>query len=210
MAIHPAPSKSTLTRAIPYLLLIGGTIGLICSFIISLDKLKLLENPNFKPNCDLNPIISCLSVMSSKQGSVFGFPNPWIGLVAFGVLVTIGVGLLAGAKFKRWFWLGLEASAVLGTVFAYWLLYESVYAIKALCPYCLTVDVVVTTLFWYLTLHLIERRFIVLPKGKAWQAGAAFVRRHHLDILVLWFLIVIAIILKHFWYYFGPHWFGWL
>jgi uncharacterized membrane protein len=200
-----AKKKSiTLEKAMPWMLIIGGIIGDICSFIISVDKIKLLENPAFKPSCDLNPIVSCGSVMSSHQGSVFGFPNPWLGLAAFSVLVTMGVGILAGAKYKRWFWQGLEAGITLGLVFAFWLLFESVYRIHALCPYCLTVDVVVITLFWYNTLYCIEKNYIVL-KDRYLIEAAQFARKHHLDILVLIFLILIGIILKHFWYYYGHY-----
>jgi len=198
-----APKKLTLSKALPWLLIVGGVIGLICSFVITNDKLELAENPHFVPNCNLNPIISCGSVMSSKQGSLFGFPNPWIGLAAFAVLVTIGVGMLAGAKFKRWFWLGLEAGIIFGMAFAYWLLFESVYRIHALCPYCLTVDVVVITLFWYVSLYATQEKYIVL-RGK-WAALAAFARKHHLDILLAWFIVLIVLILQHFWYYYGKY-----
>jgi uncharacterized membrane protein len=186
------------------MLVISGIIGNICSFIISEDKIKLLENPAFKPSCDLNPIVSCGSVMSSHQGSLFGFPNPWIGLAGFSVLVTVGVGILAGAKFKRWFWQGMEAGIALGLVFAFWLLFESVYRIHALCPYCLTVDVVIITLFWYNTLYNIEQKYLVI-KNKNLERAAGFARKHHLDILVLVFLILIGIILQHFWYYYGHY-----
>jgi uncharacterized membrane protein len=197
--------KWTLERTLPWLLVIGGIIGLICSYVISYDKQQLLLHPKFQPNCDLNPIISCGNVMKSAQGSVFGFPNSWIGLASFAVLITVGMALLGGGKFKRWFWLSLEAGCVLGMAFAYWLLFESMYRIHALCPYCLTVDIVVTTLFWYVTLYNIENGAIKLPKRWNLQRIAAFARTHHLDILIGWFLIVIAVILKHFWYYFGNH-----
>ncbi len=198
-----AKKTMTLDRMVPWLLVVGGFIGLICSFIISLDKLKLIQNPNFRPNCDLNPVVSCLSVMSSWQGSAFGFPNPWIGLVSFGALVTVGMAIFAGAKFKRWFWIGIELGCALGLIFAYWLLYESVYRIHALCPYCLTVDVVVITQFWYVTLYNVREGHIRLPKS--WTRAANFARRHHFDILVVWFLITIILILKHFWYYYGKY-----
>lgn len=195
--------KVTLTKAVPYILIVGGIIGLICSFIITQDKLDLAENPHFIPSCNLNPIISCGSVMSSKQGSLFGFPNPWIGLAAFAVLVTIGVAMLAGAQFKRWFWVGLETGIILGLAFAYWLLFESVYRIKALCPYCLTVDVVVITTFWYISLYTLQEGHIKLP---ARLIGVGdFARKHHLDILLFWFIILIAVILQHFWYYYGKY-----
>jgi uncharacterized membrane protein len=196
-------TKNTFEKALPWILLISGIIGLICSAVISYDKYQLLQNPHFVPNCDLNPIISCGSVMASSQGSVFGFPNPWIGLAAFSVLITVGAALLARATFKRWFWIGLQIGMVLGMAFAYWLLFESVYRINALCPYCLTVDVVVTTAFWYVTLYNLRAGHIKLPKRLI--GVGSFARQHHLDILILWFLIVIAIILKHFWYYYGTY-----
>ena len=75
-----------LAPIMPFILIVGGIIGLICSFIVSLDKLELLRNPHFVPNCNLNPVLSCGSVMSSPQGSAFGFPNPWIGLAGFAVM----------------------------------------------------------------------------------------------------------------------------
>jgi len=192
-----------LEKVIPYLLIIGGVIGTICSFIISLDKLKIAENPAFQPNCNLNPIVSCGSVMRSAQGSVFGFPNPWIGLFGFAILITVGMSILAGAKFKRWYWATLNFFIGLGLVFAFWLLYESVYSIHALCPYCLTVDVVVITLFWYVSLFNLQTGVIKLPKGKGWEKALSFVCKHHIDLLVLWFLIIIFFVIKHFWYYFG-------
>jgi uncharacterized membrane protein len=191
----------TLTESLPWILIVGGAVGLISSFVLTWDKLQFLKNPNFIPNCDLNPVLSCGSVMVSDQANAFGFPNPWIGLAAFAVLITVGMGILAGAKFKRWFWLGLEIGLALGLVFALWLLFESIYSINALCPYCLAVDVAVITMIWYTTLYLIDNKLITVPK-KATKV-AAFARRHHLDILVAIFVIIIAIILNHFWYYYG-------
>lgn len=199
-----ADSKlKNLPKVLPWLLVVGGVIGLVCSFVISYDKYRLAGDASFQTNCNLNPIISCGNVMKSAQGSVFGFPNPWIGLVSFAVLITVGVALLANAKFNKWFWQGLEAGTILGMVFAYWLLFESVYRINALCPYCLTVDIVVTTIFWYVTLHNFKQKFISLPKS--WQKISDFMTRHHLDILLFWFVVIIAIILKHFWYYYGKY-----
>lgn len=193
-----------LQKALPWILLIGGIIGYICAFIIMWDKVKLADNPNYIPSCSLNPVISCGSVMQSAQAKAFGFPNPFIGLGAFPAVAVVGGAMLAGARFKRWFWLTLEAGYILGTIFAYWLLFESVFRIKALCPYCLGIDAVVTITLWYLTLYLIDQKHIRLPAGKS-QKIYAWIRRHHLDIIVLIFFIILAGILKHFWYYYGRH-----
>jgi uncharacterized membrane protein len=194
--------KITVAKALPWILLVGGIIGYACAFIIMWDKVKLADNPSFVPSCSLNPVISCGNVMKSHQANAFGFPNPFIGLGAFPAVAVVGGAMLAGARFKRWFWLALYTGYALGTAFAYWLLFESVYRIKALCPYCLTIDVVMTITFWYLTLYMIDQKHLRLPKGKS-QKIYGWIRRHHGDILIAWFIIAIALILKHFWYYYG-------
>ncbi len=192
-----------LERVLPWLLVVGGAIGLVCAFVIAFDEFKLLQNPHFVPACNLNPVISCGSVMQSKQAHAFGFPNPFIGLMAFPVVIATGAIMLAGAKLKRWYMLGLEGGTIFGLLFVHWLFFESVYRIHALCPYCMGVWVVTITTFWYVTQYNLKAGHIVLPAKL--QGLGNFVRQHHLDILVLWFLIIAALILKHFWYYYGHY-----
>lgn len=196
------PKLFTLSRMMPWLLVIGGSIGLLCSTVITIEKLKLLEDASFKPSCDLNPVISCGSVMSSEQSHVFGFPNSLIGIAAFSILIAVGMALLAGAKFKRWYWLGVQAGTIFGVVFVHWLAFQSLYRIHALCPYCMVVWVTTITTFWYVLLYNIQERHISLKGGLA--KAATFARRHHLDILLVWFLVILVLILNKFWYYYGP------
>ncbi|PIZ63889.1 Vitamin K epoxide reductase [Candidatus Saccharibacteria bacterium CG_4_10_14_0_2_um_filter_52_9] len=192
----------TLKQALPYILIIVGVIGYTAAFIIMVDKMLVLENPNYVPSCDTNPVISCGSIMQSAQAKAFGFANPLIGLGAFPVLAFVGVAILAGARFKRWFWLGLNAGLLFGIGFVHWLFFESVYRIGALCPYCMAVWAVSITGFWYVTLYNIDSKFIRLPKGRA-NRVYDWIRRHHIDIVVLWLLIIAALTLKRFWYYYG-------
>jgi len=194
--------KLTLGKALPFILIIGGIIGIICSLILTYDQIKIWENPNYQPACSLNPVVSCGSVINSKQGDIFGIPSPFFGLLAFPVLITVGVAMLAGARFKRWFWRGLELGAAGGVIWALWLFFVSLYRVHALCPFCLTVDVVVYTLFWYLSLYALQEGHVRLPRRLT--GAGTFVRRHHLDILVLWLALIAAFTLKHFWYYYGP------
>jgi uncharacterized membrane protein len=191
----------TVKKSLPYILIIGGIIGYLCAFIIMYDKVQLADNPNFTPNCNLNPIISCGNVMQSDQANAFGFPNPFLGLGGFAVLATVGTALLAGAAFKRWFWLLVNAGTLFALGFVHWLFFESVYRIQALCPYCMAVWTVSIISFWYVTLYNIDNKYIRLPKKAA--KPYAWIRRHHLDLLVLWLVVIGALILKHFWYYYG-------
>jgi uncharacterized membrane protein len=192
-----------IVRFLPWILVISGIIGTIASVAITVDKFQLLQNPNQQFICDLNPIISCGSVMESKQASAFGFMNTYIGLLGFPVVLTVGMAMLAGARFKRWFWLGLEIGLSVGVIFAYWLLWQSMYRIRALCPWCLSVDVALTTVWWYVTLWVFHEGMLKVPAP--FKKIGAFAKRHHADILVGWFVVVIALILNHFWYYFGQH-----
>lgn len=199
-----AVKNLNLAKVLPYILIVGGAIGYACAFIIMFDKVKIADNPNYIPSCNLNPIISCGNIMKSKQATAFGFPNPFLGLGGFPIIATVGLAMLAGARFKRWFWLTVEAGLVFALGFVHWLFFESVYRIHSLCPWCMVVWTVTITSFWYLTLYNIDQKNICLPRGRA-QAIYAFIRRHHFDILIVWFLIITALILKHFWYYYGHY-----
>jgi uncharacterized membrane protein len=196
--------RLTLKKTFPSILLIGGVLGLIASFVLSYDTFKVSQNGHYIPSCNLNPVLSCGTVISTAGDTIFGLPYPYYGIAAFAVLVTIGSAMLAGARFKRWYWITFQSAFTLGTIGAYLLLLRSLFKIHALCPYCLSVDVVTTTLFWYVTLYNIDQKHIRLPKGKA-QQSYNWVRRHHLDLLILWFVIVTGLILKHFWYYYRNH-----
>lgn len=87
------------SRAFALLLVITGAAGLLAAWVITLDKLKLMEDPSFVPGCSLNPVVSCGNIMKSDQAAAFGFPNPWLGLATYPVIMGIGLALLAGARF---------------------------------------------------------------------------------------------------------------
>ena len=188
-----------LQNVLPWLLIVCGVIGLLASAIIMIDKIELLQNPDRTFICDLNPVVSCGSVMQSEQSHAFGFPNPIIGLAGFPVLIVTGVAMLAGATLKRWYWIGLQLGTLFGIGFVHWLFFQSVYRIGALCPYCMAVWVVTITSFWYVAMYNLDKGHF-----KTVARLDVFLRKHHLDILVLWFLLIAGFILKHFWYYYGP------
>jgi uncharacterized membrane protein len=186
-------------NAFRLLLVIGGTIGFLASFILTTEKIELLKNASYQPPCNISPIISCGSVMKTPQAEVFGFPNALIGIAGFAIVVTVGMALLAEAKFKRWFWLGLEAGTIFGVVFIHWLFFQSVYVIGALCPFCMIVWTVTIPIFLYTTLYNLQENYISKPKSLA--KFIDIITRYHASILFLWYLAIITAILIRFWYY---------
>ncbi|MET9618441.1 vitamin K epoxide reductase family protein [Kitasatospora indigofera] len=187
------------SRAFAWLLVVTGALGLTASVVLTVDKIRLLQDPSYVPNCNINPIISCGSVMGSDQAEAFGFPNSLIGLTGFSVVVAIGVGLLAGARYRRWFWLGLQAGTVFGVGFVTWLMVQTLYRIGALCPYCMLVWAAMIPLFWYTTLHSL--RSGVIPVSGRLRPAVREALRYHWVVPVLWYAVIALMILSRFWYY---------
>ncbi|WP_380283806.1 vitamin K epoxide reductase family protein [Kitasatospora purpeofusca] len=187
------------SRPFALLLVIGGALGLFASVVLTLDKIRLLKDPSYVPNCNINPIISCGSIMRSDQAEAFGFPNSLLGLAGFAVVIAVGAGLLAGATYRRWFWLGLQAGTVFGIGFVTWLMYQALYRIGALCPYCMVVWAAMIPLFWYTTLHNLRSGIIPVPRGLRPVVREA--ARYHWVVPALWYAVIVLLVLKRFWYY---------
>jgi uncharacterized membrane protein len=186
-------------RIFPKLLAYGGLVGFLASFVLTVEKIEIIKDPSFQPSCNINPIISCGSVMTKHQAEVFGFPNSLLGIMGFAAVAVTGFALLAGARYKRWYWLTLNAGLLFAVAFVHWLIFQTIYRIGALCPYCMVVWTVTIPIFWYVTLYNLRAGNI---KTHSKLKGAVnFVQRHHGDVLLVWFLIIISAILTHFWYY---------
>ncbi|HET6856472.1 MAG TPA: vitamin K epoxide reductase family protein [Streptomyces sp.] len=181
-------------RALALLLMITGAAGLLASWVITIDKIKLLEDPTFTPGCSLNPVVACGNIMKSEQASAFGFPNPMLGLVTYAMVVCIGVGLLAGARYRGWFWLGLNAGTLFGVGFCTWLQYQSLYNINSLCLWCCLAWVATIVVFCYVTTHNIKHRIIPAPEGL--RKGLL---EFHWVPPVLWIGIIGMLILTRWW-----------
>lgn len=188
------PPASPLTRLHGVLLVVLGSVGLYAAFSLAIDKYRILEDPTFSPSCDLSPILSCGSVMVTDQGSVFGFPNPVIGLMAFSVVVTLGVLVASGLALPRWVLGGLAGGALLGVVFVHWLAFQSIYRIGALCPWCMVVWAVTLPVFvWSALLFL---RSLPATSG----VGNVLWSVRYL-VLTFWYLGFVLAALVQFWDY---------
>lgn len=191
--------KRTLDQNMPWILVIGGSIGLISAFVLTLEKIALLKDPAHQLSCSLNPVLSCGSIITSDQASLFSFPNPILGLIGFSVVITIGMGLFAGARYKKWFWQGLLFVSGLATIFVFWLIYQSLYTIGALCIYCMVVWSITIPIAFYTKLYCVKHGYIKVPKP--FKPVGSFIEKHHGDVLLTIYIVIIALIVQNFWYY---------
>lgn len=178
------------------LLVVTGAIGLLAAFILSVDKVAQLQDKIAGNEsvfaCDFSVWVSCSNVMASPQSAAFGFPNSFIGIVGFSVVLTLGVVALAGSPLPHWMWAGLQAGTIFGIGFVTWLQYQSIYVIGALCPYCMVVWAAMIPLFIAVTAESL-RRF----HGRS--GLARFVSNWTVLLIALWYLAVAAAI----WFEFG-------
>lgn len=191
--------NASLNNVLPYILIVAGIIGIVASFALTYDKIHVLIDKGYEPSCNINPILSCGSVMKTEQASLLGVPNTVFGLIAFSMLLTFGFLLAGGAKVKRWVWIGAQFVATLGVIFMHYLFFQGVYRINAICPWCFIVWMITIPTFWYITLYNLRERNINLPAHLS--KISAFMQKHHGDILLFWYLIIFGILLQHFWYY---------
>ena len=155
--------RSQRPTGLAFFLIIGGIIAFAAAFALTLDKIHLLEDPNAQLSCSFSVLIGCATNLASPQGAVFGFPNPLIGLAAWSVVITIGMALLAGARFARWFWIGLNVGMLGAVAFVIWLIGQSIFVLDVLCPWCMVTWAV--TIPSFLTVTLYNLKVGNLPGG---------------------------------------------
>jgi uncharacterized membrane protein len=192
----PSAAPSAVPRASAWWILMAGVIGLIASATLTVEKIELLLNPAYVPSCNLNPIVSCGSVMTTPQASALGFPNSLIGIGAFAVVTVTGVLAVTKVPLPRWYWVGMTLGALAGAGFVHWLIYQSLYRIGALCPYCMVV--------WVATISLlvVVASIAFGPSGEH-RGGVVAHELYHWrwSIATIWFTVVFLLIVVRFWAY---------
>lgn len=174
-------------RPTGWVLLVSALIGAVAAFTLLVEKIELLKDPNYVPSCSMNPVLSCGSIMNTEQAEVLGFPNPIMGVFGFAVVLTLGAVLVWGIRLPTGIWVGLQMGATAGFVFVHWLIYQSLYVIGALCPYCMVVWVVTIVVFAATTAH--------------WLKPAGRFTGYAPTLTVFWLLVITALIGYRFWDY---------
>ena len=180
------------------MMLLGSVASLIASFALSVDAIRLAENPNAVLGCDINTVISCGTVADSWQASLLGFPNAFLGLIFEPIIITLAVSNLSGVRFPRWIMFATQIVYTIALGFAYWLFHQAMFDIGALCPWCLLVTLSTTLVFFELTYVNIRDGNLFLPSRL--QSALIAALRVNLDLIVgtAWVLVlVLAVIVRY-------------
>lgn len=203
-AARADPATQPDQRGWGLLLVICSAIGFVASMILTIDRFKLLSDPQTQLVCDISPFVTCGPVMSSRAGALFDFPNPLLGIAGFAVTATTGMVLLAGARLARWYLVCFEIGCLLAIVFLSWLQVQTLYVIGALCIWCMCV--------WAVTIAI-----FVVTTAKTLSAGAfgeqakrigTAIGNWQVAIIAIWCLVILTAIALRFYREFALMWFG--
>lgn len=153
MTTRPRSSRPT---AFALWLIFAGVVGWFAAFELTVERLRLLADPNATAACDISLLVQCGANLTSPQGAVFGFPNPILGLTGWMAPIVVGAALLAGARFARWFWLLFGLGVTGAFAFVLWLIAQSIYSLGTLCPWCMVTWSVTIPTFYAVVVHLVR------------------------------------------------------
>jgi uncharacterized membrane protein len=175
-----------------------AVVGLLASLILSIEKLHMLQDPNAVLACTVNVFLNCATVMNTPEASLLGFPNSFIGLMAYSVLLTVAMAYMFGAKMPRNFMALAQLGVTVEIIFAYWLFFDSVFVIQVLCPFCLLVTFSSTMIFAAITRYnILEKNLYLSPQAQA--KLEKFVEKDYDKMLVAgWIVAMVALVLVKF------------
>lgn len=177
-------------------LLVGGALGWIAALALFMDKIFLSANPDAQLGCDINPFISCGTVMMTWQASALGIPNMAIGLGGFAIMGAVGSLLVSRAAVPTWFRWATLGGMVFAFAMVHFLAISAIFVIHALCPWCLVVWIATAPMFFAVLAHTVETGTL-----KAGGALASMLRRW-VVLTLLWYALVAVVIVIAFW----PQW----
>lgn len=179
-------------------MLVFAALSLLASFVLSAEEFQYLKNPSTPLACNINLILNCGEVMKTWQAHLFGFPNAFIGLMAEPVVITVAVAGLAGVKFPRSFMFAAQVFYAFGSLFAYWLFFQSVYVIQELCPWCLLVTLSTTMIFESMLRYNIRENNLYLSPATH-QKALAFIKKDYDKFIAAgWIALLVALMLIKF------------
>ena len=112
--------------------------GIVLSVYALYVKQRAAGSKTYKPLCDVNKYISCTTAFGSKYGSIAVLPNPFYGIIIYGLLILLDY--LNSYLLMTL----LSFGCVVGSV---WLAYVSYVTQKNFCLVCTTIYLINIAIF---------------------------------------------------------------
>jgi uncharacterized membrane protein len=173
-------------------------LGLYASFTLSIETLVLAENANLPLACDLNSVFNCGGVMRTGEAKVFGFPNPFLGLVGYAAMATMAFLMIFNDSFPKYIKKLFLLFGFGAFLFSYWLILTSVYKIGILCPYCILSCLSATNIFFALIIYNLKENTFSVNENTNSIIQSILTKGWYIPIVVLWYFVIISLIILRF------------
>lgn len=180
-------------RTTGIVLLIGAIVSWLAALVLLVERMHLLQDPGARLGCDINPFISCGSVMTTWQASAFGFPNMALGLGGFAIMGGSGALLASRAALPRWYRWAVLGGMAFALAFVHFLAISAIFDIRALCPWCMVVWAMTAPMALVMLAHMIEEGDLPL------RGALGRVLRRWVPLTLAWYALVVLVILAVFW-----------
>jgi vitamin-K-epoxide reductase (warfarin-sensitive) len=117
-------------------------LGLALTFYAIYVRNKKIENPHYKPLCDISKKISCTKSFMSEDFTILFFPNTIYGLIYYGLCF-----LFSFSRVNYIFYISIPAM-----LFTFYLAYISYFKQKNFCAVC--------TILYLINIYLIIMSYI--------------------------------------------------
>ena len=144
---------------------VSGAVGLVASFVLSIEAWQLAMDSTTRFGCDVSSVLSCSTVAQTWQARILGFPNAFLGILFETAVLAVSVALFAGVRFPRWYMVCVNIMYTVALAFAYWLFLQSYFVIHVLCPWCLLITITTTLMFGGITRINIREGALGLPQS---------------------------------------------
>lgn len=158
-------SQAQLDRKLGWFTLIPGLLAFGAAAMLVYERLQIYMDAAHRSVCDINALLNCGTVMRTWQAEAFGFPNPFIGIAGYAIVLAIATALIAGASFARWYWVAMQVGHTLAMAFVLWLWYNTTFDINALCLFCMIVWIMQTAIFVKVTTRNIHAGVIPVSES---------------------------------------------
>lgn len=172
--------------------------GFISSFVLTLERIYLLENPGAKLSCSINTTFNCATVMNSWQSEVLGFPNPLLGISGYTITGVIAVFYLLQKKVNKFFGYAGFYGSLAAVIFSYWLLYHSMYVINSLCPYCLVSCVSATMIFYAFLIYALQNNYLKFGENLNNNINILINKGWYITPISIWIMLMVVLIYLRF------------
>ncbi len=152
-------------------LIVASLVGWWAAFQLTLEKFFLLENPGEQTSCYVSVMLQCDKNLGSWQGAVFGFPNPILGLTGWMAVLVMGVAVVGGVRFPRWFWALFGVGVTAAMIFVIWLITQSIFDLRVLCPWCMVTWAATIPTFLATAVHLVRNGTLTRSQAVRERAG---------------------------------------